>query len=221
MEYRNVPTFKYWLSALRNKLQWNLNQNTYDDVIKWRHLPRNWPLVRGIHRSPVDSPHKGQWLVFSLICASTNGWANNRAASDLRGHRAHYDVSVMNNFWGHFFWLHCVKCVVCGVVCILTEREIYELIQVKRLPGDWYIGYHWTKWSIFPDDIFKHIFNQTFRILLNVYVWSNWQYVSSDQGNSLVPNMRQALTWNIIDQYVWRHMGHVSPNHFKLDIFRL
>ena len=48
--------------------QWNL----HDDVIKWKHFPRNWPFVRGIHRSPVNSPHKGQWrraLMFSLICA--------------------------------------------------------------------------------------------------------------------------------------------------------
>ena len=51
--------------------------------------------VRGIHRSPVNSPHKGQWrgaLMFSLICAWLNGWVNNREASDLRRHGAHYDV---------------------------------------------------------------------------------------------------------------------------------
>ena len=34
---------------------------THDDVIKWKHFPRYWPFVRGIHRSPVNSPHKGQW----------------------------------------------------------------------------------------------------------------------------------------------------------------
>ena len=33
-----------------------------DDVIKWQHFPRFWSFVRGIHRSPVNSPHKGQWL---------------------------------------------------------------------------------------------------------------------------------------------------------------
>ena len=33
----------------------------YDDVIKWKHFPRYWPFVRGIHRLPVNSPHKGQW----------------------------------------------------------------------------------------------------------------------------------------------------------------
>ena len=48
----------------------------HDDVIKWKHFPRYWPFVRGIHRSPVNSPHKGQWrgvLIFSLICAWING----------------------------------------------------------------------------------------------------------------------------------------------------
>ena len=55
--------------------------------------------VRGIHRSPVNSPHKGQWhgaLMFSLIGARTNGWANNRDAGDLIRHRAHYNVTVMS-----------------------------------------------------------------------------------------------------------------------------
>ena len=49
----------------------------HDDVIKWKHFPRYWPFVRGIHRSPVNSPHKGQWrgaLMFSLICAWINDW---------------------------------------------------------------------------------------------------------------------------------------------------
>ena len=70
----------------------------HDDVIKWKHFPRYWPFVRGIHRSPVNSPHKGQWrgaLMFSFICVWINAWANNRKAGDLRRYRAHYDVTVM------------------------------------------------------------------------------------------------------------------------------
>ena len=61
-------------------------------------FPRYWPFVRGIHRPPVNSPHKGQWrgaLMFFLICAWINGWVNNREAGDLKRHRAHYDVIVM------------------------------------------------------------------------------------------------------------------------------
>ena len=33
----------------------------YDDVVKWKHFPHYWPFLRGIHRSLVNSPHKGQW----------------------------------------------------------------------------------------------------------------------------------------------------------------
>ena len=33
----------------------------HDDVIKWKHLPRYWPIARRIHRSPVNFPQKGQW----------------------------------------------------------------------------------------------------------------------------------------------------------------
>ena len=72
---------------------------TQGDVIKWKHFPRYWPFLRGIHRSPVNSRHNGQWrgaLMFSLICVWINGWVNNREAGDLRRHRAHYDVTVMS-----------------------------------------------------------------------------------------------------------------------------
>ena len=40
-----------------------------DEVIKGKHFPRYWPFVRGIHRPPVNSPHRGQWrgaLIFDL-----------------------------------------------------------------------------------------------------------------------------------------------------------
>ena len=70
----------------------------HDDVIKWKHFPRYWPFLRGIHRSPVNSSHKGRWhgaLMFSLICDWINGWVNNGEAGDLRRHRTHYDANVM------------------------------------------------------------------------------------------------------------------------------
>ena len=49
----------------------------HDDVINWQHFPRYWPFVRGIHRSPVNSPHKCQWrgaVMSSLIYAWINSW---------------------------------------------------------------------------------------------------------------------------------------------------
>ena len=90
----------YWPSVARFwAISWQVD---HDDVIKWRHFPRYWPFARWIHRSPVNSPHKGQWreaLMFSLICVWINGWVNNRQAGDLRRHRAHYDVIVMDLVW--------------------------------------------------------------------------------------------------------------------------
>ena len=74
----------------------------HDDVIKWKLFTRYWPFVRGIHRSPVNSTHKGQWpgaLVFSLICA-----LNKRLSKQS---------------WGWWFetssrllWRHCNGCVM-------------------------------------------------------------------------------------------------------------
>ena len=72
----------------------------HDDVNKWKHFPRYWPFVRGIHRSPVNFLHKSQWrraLMFSLICTWINSWVNYREAGYLWRHRAHYDVIVMKS----------------------------------------------------------------------------------------------------------------------------
>ena len=71
---------------------------SHDDVIKWKHFPQYRPFARGFHRSPVNSPHKGQWrgaLMFSLVLRLTNGWVNITEAGDLRRYRAHCDVNVM------------------------------------------------------------------------------------------------------------------------------
>ena len=53
-------------------------------VIKWKHFPRYWPFVGGIHQSPGNFPYKGQGrgtLMFSLICTWTNGWVNRRRSN--------------------------------------------------------------------------------------------------------------------------------------------
>ena len=96
----------------------------HDDVIKWKHFPRYWPFVRGIHRWPMNSLHKGQWrgaLMYSLSCAWINAWVNNcegwwfetpspslwrhclidifsmhhRCLSDLRGAKIHILVRLL------------------------------------------------------------------------------------------------------------------------------
>ena len=86
----NLPVFfKIASLALGQSMMTSSNEN----ILSY------WPFVQGIHRSPVNSPHKGQWhgaLMFSLICVWINSWVNNREAGDLRCYRAHYDAIAMH-----------------------------------------------------------------------------------------------------------------------------
>ena len=56
-------------------------------------FPRNWPFVRGIHRSRTKASDVELWCFFIYVWI--NGWLNNREAGDLRRYRAHYDITVM------------------------------------------------------------------------------------------------------------------------------
>ena len=113
---------------------------SHDDVMKWKHFPRYWPFVRGIHRSPANSPHKGQWrgaLMFALIYVWINGWVNNREAGDLSRNRTHYDVIAMVNvdrifrkhnitiliLWNEF------KNVVCKIPDILSRPQYIKAVH--------------------------------------------------------------------------------------------
>ena len=120
----------------------------HDDVIKWKHILYYWPFMRGIHQSPVNSPHKGQWcgaLMFSLICAWIRGWVNNRGAGDLRCHHAHYDITVMR-LWPHkrqyIFLPHgeahmCLLWVQCGAInnVVTFLPKSYKIYSIAHPSG--------------------------------------------------------------------------------------
>ena len=82
----------------------------HDDVIKWKHFPRYWSFVRGIHRSPVNSPHIGQWrgaLMLSLICALNKrlskqswGWWFETPSRSLWRHCS--DITRQGHLQGHY-----------------------------------------------------------------------------------------------------------------------
>ena len=83
--------------------------------------------VRGIHRSPVNSPHKSQWcgaLMFSLICARINGWVNNGEAGDLRHHCVHYNVIVMED---------CISKLLTGVhlLTLVFQNPFVAFLNIK------------------------------------------------------------------------------------------
>ena len=88
----NDHHFTLWIAFTKHQTwtkQINIIYPDYNDLNK--HFPFNWSLV--------NSSHKGQCrgaLMFSLICAWTNGSANNRDTGDLRRHRSHNDVTIMD-----------------------------------------------------------------------------------------------------------------------------
>ena len=38
------------------------------DVMTWKRIPNYWPFVRGIHRPPIDSPHRGPGMYVGPSC---------------------------------------------------------------------------------------------------------------------------------------------------------
>ena len=115
------------------------HQQPPDDVTKWKHFPRNWPFVRGIHRSPVNSPHKGQWrgtLMFSVICVWINDWVNNREAGDLRRQRGHYDVIVME-ISVFIFKIHKISsfclCGCCQIESAFRKIRFLKTVYLRNL----------------------------------------------------------------------------------------
>ena len=86
-------------------------------ILWWRHQTETFSallvICAGIHRSPVNSPHKGQWcgaMMYSLFGAWINGWVNNGEAGDLRRHRAIMTSQCSNVYskspWTRVLW-HC------------------------------------------------------------------------------------------------------------------
>ena len=102
-----VKTFEFTDNSFCNQTCGHFTKRSYpghEKVISWsRHEIESfsalyWHFVCGEftgHRwIPSQKPVKRSFDV-SLICASINGWVNNREAGDLRPHRAHYDIIVV------------------------------------------------------------------------------------------------------------------------------
>ena len=117
--------FKTWTAVCNNLRLMIRKLKVHDDGTKWKRFPRYWPYVRGIHRSVVNSPHKGQWhgaLNFYLICSWINGWVNNGEAGGLRCHGAHYNVTVM--IYHEIFVIHPDHNEHCAVWKLFGQNSI-------------------------------------------------------------------------------------------------
>ena len=107
-----MPTF-YWRhhrfsdGNLRRPQWWQSWH--HDTPTRWRHQMETFSellaFVRGIHRSPLNSPHKGQWrgaLMFSLIVRKYSNSQKHIHRHDKHGFGFGY-IRVLNGYW---FILH-------------------------------------------------------------------------------------------------------------------
>ena len=137
----------------------------HDDVIRWKHFPHYWPFMQGIHWSPVNSPHKGQWrraLVFSLIFSlnlryfSTYGMENiwTNQPSDYIQTFNIYIYNSMCKAWQTFFlylqpypaWLHSSNSTRLFLAVSLRLMRWAILLQMLHLGV-------WADWSVMRIDI--------------------------------------------------------------------
>ena len=148
------------------------------EVIKRKPFPRYWPFVRGIHRSPVNSPHKGQWrgaLMFSLICAwkkllsiQSWGWWLGTPSHPLW---RHWNVRMrelqwMKNtnvchirawaFFNESIYLFSIHCVLIDwgwyKKVVSLQTTISNSFSCLKIAVFWY-KFHWSLFLVSPVDI--------------------------------------------------------------------
>ena len=130
-----VKQIHRWLVVSLTKANHLESLSTYyitmvHDVIKWKHFPCYWPIVRGIHQSPVDSPHKGKWckfLMFSLICAWTNIWAN---LLEMMYHPIWLNHQCRDVNWGHpYSYLGAIRPSLCPCILSYFKSVLWNMDQ--------------------------------------------------------------------------------------------
>ena len=149
-----------------NSSLWGSVKSKHGDVIKWKHFPLYWPFVRGIHRGPVNSTHKGQWrgaLMFSLIYVWIHGWVNNRDAGDLRRAK----VGVPNSY---------------------TPRAICKAYPSIRSPTSWKwacwidITHHCSVWNLKKTARINTDFNLSKSTLIARFMGPTWGPSGADRA---------------------------------------
>ena len=119
----------------------------HDDVIKrklFRVTGPLWGEFTGQRWIPHTKASDVELWCYFLICAGTNGWENHRQAGDLRCHRAHYDVIVIN-----------IDGLVQG--CSNSSALAMEFLLSCTKPSISYNVFTCEQWSVFVNILGKII----------------------------------------------------------------
>ena len=113
-----------------------LKSLSHDDVIKWKHFPRNWSFVRGIHRSH-HRPHYDVLVILTRICVFCLTW---HWCLSQRSTRQHANIGLGNGLaLNRSFKLSRSRELVC--IHMLQISRVFSKTWAK----DWQNGeYHKT-----------------------------------------------------------------------------
>ena len=98
----------------------------YPEVIKWKHFPRYWPSLRGIHWSPVNSLHKGQWRGASAIQGNLIANKNMKKPA----------LIITIRFLFKQFFQADIKEAINGSALLASCEGIIPLVTVSLRPND-------------------------------------------------------------------------------------
>ena len=104
-----------------------------DDVIKGKNFPCYWPFVRGMHRSPVNSPNKGQWrelwCLFDLclkkgLSKQSGGWWFETPSRPLL---RHYNMSIAGAIGALFIYSRAIAISGLTLLYISLKLRTYQI----------------------------------------------------------------------------------------------
>ena len=144
------------------------------------------PFVRGIHRWPVNSPHKGQWrgaLMFSLICALNNrlskqswGWWFETPSCPSQRHCNALTHIIPDNHRSTFIcvsfvWVFYGGVVVCFYLFVLILFWTILILIVEYLPPSHYLNQCWYSINWIPRKNHQWNLNQNASSIQEKWIW--------------------------------------------------
>ena len=145
------PTHHVIILTLTNGLLiGQMETHTHDDVMKWKHFPRYWPFVRGIHRSPVNSPaQRPVTRSFSLFFELRLNKRLSKQSWDCWFETPSHPLWRHHNDTQQYFMLH-GRCIIHFVVCN------FALMLTCHID----CSYCWADWLTSTNSAECHLFQQ-------------------------------------------------------------
>ena len=140
--------------------------SVHDDVIKWKHFPRYWPFVRGIHRGPIQRPVTRSFGVFCDLRPNKRlskqwwGWWFETPSRPLWRHRNGFHQQKTT---GCADGQHCADIILYRAF-IHTSYMKFKLWHIAKNPRFLGVGVTFPTFKV-PETIYDMIVKQRFMFM--------------------------------------------------------